>query len=125
MPFALVVRTSAASFADALSAATAGSDVPLYFNVHTTAFPAGEIRGQWVASENGGDHGTGGPVSEAVDWEALAARVLAFHAATGSWGLLSEWLSDTPPDEAGVAPMDAIAAEDQENQGVAGDEWAF
>jgi hypothetical protein len=36
-------------FAAALTAAKPGEDVPLYFNSHTTAFPGGEIRGQWEA----------------------------------------------------------------------------
>ena len=33
-------------FAAELSSATVGSSVPLYWNVHTNAFPNGEIRGQ-------------------------------------------------------------------------------
>ena len=36
-------------FADDLGSATVGTDVPLYFNVHTSQFGAGEIRGQLVA----------------------------------------------------------------------------
>ena len=98
---------SIVTFAAALDAATDGTDVALYFNVHTSVFPGGEIRGQWVAA---GDGENGEP--DAIDWEALAARVLAFHAATGSWGLISEWLSDSPPDggeAVGGAPNDVAS----------------
>jgi serralysin len=38
--------TPITDFADVLSSAAAGSSVPLYWNVHTTMFPNGEIRGQ-------------------------------------------------------------------------------
>ena len=43
------------NFAAALGAATLGSDVPLYWNIHTEEFGGGEIRGQWVciATDNG------------------------------------------------------------------------
>jgi serralysin len=37
------------TFANVLGSATVGSEVPLYFNVHTVQFPGGEIRGQLVA----------------------------------------------------------------------------
>jgi serralysin len=39
-------NTPITDFADVLSSAAAGSSVPLYWNVHTTMFPNGEIRGQ-------------------------------------------------------------------------------
>lgn len=44
--------TSISTFARQLGSAQIGSDVSLYFNAHTTAFPGGEIRGQWVAIAN-------------------------------------------------------------------------
>src|SRR5262245_6491124 len=40
---------SITNFAATLGAATVGSQVPLYFNVHTREIPGGEIRGQLVA----------------------------------------------------------------------------
>ena len=48
-------NSSISNFAAALGAATLGSDVPLYWNIHTEEFPGGEIRGQWVciATDNG------------------------------------------------------------------------
>ena len=39
------------SFVDVLLAADSGDDVPLYWNLHTGAFPGGEIRGQIIARE--------------------------------------------------------------------------
>ena len=112
-------NVSIANFAAALDAATAGSDVPLYFNVHTPAFPVGEIRGQWVAEEVKADDGTGD-----IDWNALAARVTAYFEATGSWGLISDWLSDTAPD--GGGPPELVGSPEPEapsGNGAAVSDW--
>jgi serralysin len=47
-PFPAVVGVPG-TFASVLGSAAVGSEVPLYFNVHTVQFPGGEIRGQLVA----------------------------------------------------------------------------
>jgi len=59
------------TFAQELTSAPVGSDVALYFVVHTTSVPTGELRGQWVAS--------GGDTISAPAGEVLAAfnRVVA------------------------------------------------
>jgi serralysin len=52
-----------ATFATVLGSATVGTEVPLYFNVHTMQFLGGEIRGQLVAVADDIDNvvtGTGG-----------------------------------------------------------------
>ena len=48
------------TFAAALGAATAGSSVDLYVNLHTSGFPAGEIRGQWVCIADDFDNNVAG-----------------------------------------------------------------
>ncbi len=69
-------NASVERFAETLDLAFAGSEAPLYFNVHTTAFPGGEIRAQWAAEP--GD----------VDWDAVAARVLANFEDNGTYWYL-------------------------------------
>ncbi|NNC00926.1 CHRD domain-containing protein, partial [Corallococcus exiguus] len=44
--------TSISAFAAQLNATPIGADAPLYFNIHTSPFPSGIIRGQWVAIAN-------------------------------------------------------------------------
>ena len=49
-------NVSISNFAATLGSAPVGSEVPIYFNVHTVEFPAGEIRGQLVAIADDNDN---------------------------------------------------------------------
>ena len=49
-------NVSIENFADELGSAPVGSEVPLYFNVHTAQFPAGEVRGQLIAIADDNDN---------------------------------------------------------------------
>jgi serralysin len=66
-------NVSIKDFAETLNEVYPGSEAPLYFNVHTTTFPGGEIRAQWVA-----EHGH-------EDWCADGERGRDHHGDTGSW----------------------------------------
>ena len=55
------------TFADILGSATVGSEVPLYFNVHTVQFTGGAIRGQLVAIADDIDEVVTGTVPTATE----------------------------------------------------------
>lgn len=66
-------NVSITTFASELTSATTGSDVALYFNVHTEANPTGEIRAQWVAIGGREDGTSGNDTIAAPAGEALLA----------------------------------------------------
>jgi serralysin len=49
-------NVSIANFADELGSAPVGSEIPIYFNVHTEQFAGGEIRGQLIAIADDNDN---------------------------------------------------------------------
>jgi serralysin len=55
---------SISTFASQLASAQVGSDVSLYFNAHTVAFPMGEIRGQWVTIADEGNNTVSGTADD-------------------------------------------------------------
>lgn len=61
----------------------------------TTDFFGGNfdaLKAQWEAGQTPTTGGTG-----EVNWDALGARVEAYHNATDQWGILDDWLSPPPP----------------------------
>jgi hypothetical protein len=92
-------------FADFLDAAEPGDEVPLYFNIHTTDFPAGEIRGQWVALATVEHDGSDEPLRLSLDadtTEALFESLLRF--------LARDALSDRDPSRELGDDLDVLAA---------------
>ncbi|WP_147029507.1 CHRD domain-containing protein, partial [Methylobacterium oxalidis] len=53
-------NVSIANFASVLGAAAVGTEVPLYFNVHTAQFPGGAVRGQLLTIADDGDNAVAG-----------------------------------------------------------------
>jgi Ca2+-binding RTX toxin-like protein len=49
-------NVSIANFAGDFSSAAVGSEIPIYFNIHTNQFPGGEIRGQLIAIADDNDN---------------------------------------------------------------------
>jgi hypothetical protein len=96
---------SITDFAALLDAAEPGSEVPLYFNIHTRDFPAGEIRGQWVALATVDHDGSDEPLRLSLDagtTEALFESLLRF--------LARDALSDRDPSREPGDDLDVLAA---------------
>jgi len=54
------------TFASVFDSATVGTEIPIYFNVHTVQFPTGEIRGQLVAIADDIDNVQTGTIEDDV-----------------------------------------------------------
>ncbi|HYI85447.1 MAG TPA: CHRD domain-containing protein [Acetobacteraceae bacterium] len=92
-------------FAALLDAAEPGDEVPLYFNIHTRDFPAGEIRGQWVALATVDHDGSDDPLRLSLDagaTEALFESLLRL--------LARDALSDRDPSREPGDDLDLLAA---------------
>jgi serralysin len=117
-------NVSIADFATALDSAAVGSEVPLYFNIHTTQFPMGEIRGQLVAIADDNNN-----VVEGTDGDDVLPGLGGDDMLTGSGGADTfafagqEFGADTITDfEDGTdkiqLPGEADAIEDRDNGAV-------
>ena len=94
-----------------------GQDVPLYFNVHTNAFPGGEIRGQ-ITAENPLD-GIGGvllgPSGNILVSSQFSNEVLEYDSLTGQFvGVFG----DASEDGSGLQFPAGLAVSDQNRTGV-------